>query len=139
MSAYDQVEREIASGRSLEARALIRSAMRLIAAINSTDQEQLFEAVSLNNKLWLLFYSEIDSGHVSLPEPLRSNIISLAKYVFGAAAKAFTRDKATLESLATINRRIASGLSVEPADGAAPAQPAPPPSSMRRGTFSTDC
>ncbi len=65
--SYDLVEREVATGRQLEARVLLRSAMRLNDAITGTNADDLFTAVSLNNRLWLLFASEIDRGAVSLP------------------------------------------------------------------------
>ena len=109
--SYEQVERDILSGRSLEARALFRSAQRLSDAINSTDCEQLFQAVSLNNKLWLLFYSEIETGQVNLPPEIARNIVALARYVMNSSIQAFSRNAEILESLVNINRRIAIGLS----------------------------
>ncbi len=123
--SYDLVEREVATGRSLESRVLLRSAMRLNAAITGTSVEDLFTAVSLNNKIWLLFTSEIESGHVTLPPGVAANIVSLAAFVLKAAPKAFSRDRATLDSLVTINRRIAAGLASQ-ADGSAAAAPVPP-------------
>ncbi len=111
--SYENVERDTATGRGLEARVLIRSALRLNNAINSTDPEQLYEAVSLNNKLWLLFYSEIESGRVQLPAEVSRNILALSRYVVGCSVRAFARDKEVLDSLVIINRRIAIGLSAD--------------------------
>ncbi len=127
--SYDQVERDVLSGRSLEARALFRSAQRLSDAIQSTDRERLFEAVSLNNKLWLLFFSEIETGRVQLPPEVARNIGALARYVLNCSIRAFSRDAETLESLVTINRRIAIGLSTDgPAEASSAASHAAPTS-----------
>jgi flagellar protein FlaF len=119
--SYDLVEREVAAGRGLEARVLLRSAMRLNDAITGTSAEELFTAVSLNNKLWLLFTSEIESGRVALPPEVAQNIVALAAFVLKAAVQAFSRDRATLETLVNINRRIAAGLSVQAGEADAPA------------------
>lgn len=113
---YDQTDRDTATGRSLEARVLIRSALRLQAAINGTDIQELFDTVSLNHRLWLLFYSEIESKRVSLPSEIERNILALANYVVSITPRAFARDRAALESLVNVNRRVAAGLSVETAD-----------------------
>jgi len=115
-SGYDQVDRDSATGRSLEARVLLRCAMRLQECIDGTDLQKLFDAVSLNQKLWLLFYSEIEEKRVSLPSEVERNILSLATYVASRAPKAFSRDRETLQSLIDINRRIAAGLSVNAED-----------------------
>lgn len=124
--SYDLVEREVVTGRGLEARVLLRSAMRLNDAITGASPEELFTAVSLNNKLWLLFSSEIESGRVALPPEVAHNIVALAAFVLKSAPQAFSRDRVTLETLVNINRRIAAGLSTQAADSeSAPAAPVP--------------
>lgn len=135
VGGYDQVQRDVASGRELEARVLIRSALRLQDCLTSTDNQQLFDAVSLNNKLWLLFYSEIESGRVTLPPDVERNMLGLITYVLNITPRAFTRDEEALNSLININRRIASGLSVAPPDAAA--QPEAAPTAPARPFFST--
>ncbi len=134
--SYDLVEREVATGRQLEARVLLRSAMRLNDAITGTNADDLFTAVSLNNRLWLLFASEIDRGAVSLPPEVARNILQLASFVVTSAPRAFARDRATLEALVNINRRIAAGLSVE-VEGAEQAQPAAASGERRSAGFAT--
>ena len=134
--SYDLVEREVATGRQLEARVLLRSAMRLNDAINGTDTESLFTAVSLNNRLWLLFVSEIDRGNVVLPPEVARNVLQLASFVITSAPRAFARDRATLETLVNINRRIAAGLSVE-TGAAEPAPPAPGSGEPPKAGFAT--
>ena len=116
IGTYDQTDRDTATGRSLEARVLIRSALRLQAAITGTDIQELFDSVSLNHRLWLLFYSEIESKHVTLPPEIERNILALANYVVSITPRAFARDRAALESLINVNRRVAAGLSVETGD-----------------------
>ena len=118
IGSYDQISRDTATGRSLEARVLVRSALRLQAAITGTDMQELFDSVSLNHRLWLLFYSEIESKHVTLPTEIERNILALANYVISVTPRAFARDRAALESLVNVNRRVAAGLSVETPDTA---------------------
>ncbi len=119
---YEQVQRDVASGRELEARVLVRSAMRLNDCLTSDDNQKLFEAVSLNHKLWLLFYSEIESKRVTLPRDVEQNMLNLIAYVLRITPRAFARDREALESMVSINRRIAAGLAVSPED-----QPVMPP------------
>jgi len=116
VASYSQVIRDVTDGRSLQAQVLLRCAMRLHETIDGTDLEQLFQAVSLNHKLWLLFYSEIEEKRVVLPPEVEANIRTLAAYVVNVSPKAFARDKIAIESLVTINRRIAAGLSANPPD-----------------------
>ena len=120
IGSYDQIDRDTASGRSLEARVLIRSALRLQGCISSTDKQELFEAVSLNHRLWLLFYSEIEAKRVALPPEIARNILALANYVVSVTPRAFARDPEALGSLVSVNRRIAAGLSADAPDANQP-------------------
>lgn len=126
IDGYSKVQREVASGRELEARALVRTAMALNEAMNSQDGDQLYQAATINYRLWLFFYSEIESGNVTLPPEVASNIVSLAAYVVKVTPRAFAGERKVLETLISINRNIAGGLSTA-AEDSAEIPSAPPP------------
>jgi flagellar protein FlaF len=126
VNAYDQTQRDMSTGRAVEARALTRCAIALNDAMTSKDPEALYDAVSLNYRLWLLFYSEIEKNQVDLPPQIRNNVIALASYVVSSAPRAFSGETKVLETLININRNIAAGL-METPPGAAKAAPATQP------------
>jgi len=121
VNAYDQTQRDMSTGRAVEARALTRCAIALNDAMVSKDPEALYDAVSLNYRLWLLFYSEIEKNQVDLPLPIRKNVLALASYVVTSAPRAFGGEVKVLETLININRNIAAGLMETPPGTAEPA------------------
>ncbi|CCG41033.1 Flagellar FlaF family protein [Magnetospirillum molischianum] len=132
VNAYDQTQREMSTGRAAEARALTRCAMALNDAIASKDNDALYEAVRLNYRLWLLFYSEIENNQVDLPLPVRNNVLALASYVVNSATRAFSGEQKVLETLININRNIAAGLMEMPPDTA---KTAPSPETAQQVPF----
>lgn len=120
VTTYNKTVMEAATQRQLEAKALIRMAYLLNAAMAANDRQALFDAVTLNNRLWLFFYSQIDSKEVVLPPEVEQNIIALVAYVAKSAPRAFAADVSTINSLVSINRNIAAGLSEALGDAAAP-------------------
>jgi flagellar biosynthesis regulator FlaF len=108
---YQQIEAVVAQGRALEERALTACARRLDEAVVSNDSEVLVKAVMQNSKLWLFFYSEIESGNVQLPPEIARNIITLAAYVAKVSPRAYAGENEVLKTLISINRNIAAGLS----------------------------
>jgi len=131
VNAYDQTQRDMSTGRAAEARALTRCAMALNDAMGSKDPDALYEAVRLNYRLWLLFFSEIEKNQVDLPPPVRNNVLALASYVVKSSTRAFAGEVKVLETLININRNIAAGLmetppgstEATPASGTAPQAP----------------
>lgn len=123
IKGYDKVGAAVVSGRALEARALTRCALALHNAVNSGDEIALIEAIRMNNKLWLFFYSEIESGNVVLPTEVANNIVSLVAYVVKVAPRACAGERKVIDTLISINRNIAAGLS-EGGQDAADAVPA---------------
>ena len=111
VTTYNKTVMEAATQRQLEAKALIRMAYLLNDALAANDRQALFDAVTLNNRLWLFFYSQIDSKEVLLPPEVEQNIIALVAYVAKSAPRAFAADVSTINSLVSINRNIAAGLS----------------------------
>jgi flagellar protein FlaF len=110
IAGYEQVGNAVISGRALEARVLTRCAMALNLAMENEDQINLVDAVTMNYRLWLFFYSEIESGRVTLPQDVANNIVSLVGYVVKASPNACAGDRAAIETLININRNIAAGL-----------------------------
>ena len=108
---YGKAVVETASQRQLEAQALFRMALLMNDALAANDRQALFEAVTLNYRLWLFFYSQIDSGQVVLPPEVKENVINLVAYVAKSSPRAFAADVSTISSLVSINRNIAAGLS----------------------------
>lgn len=112
-NAYQDVARAAATGRALEAGALMRSAVALNDAMLSKNSEKLVAAANMNAKLWLLFYSEIETGNVKLPIEVANNIASLAAYVAKVTVRAMAGEDKVLETLISINKNISAGLSME--------------------------
>ena len=97
ITGYQKVGIAVTEGRALEAMALTRCAKMLAAVIGSTDLQATEQAVTLNQRLWLVFYSEIESGRVKLPNDVANNIISLVAYVVKMAPRAYAGERAILE------------------------------------------
>lgn len=110
INEYDKVGAVVSEGRALEARALTRCAMALNDALTTADLATTENAVTMNQRLWLFFYSEIESKNVTLPDEVASNIISLVGYVVKVAPRAYSGERKVLETLIAINRNIAAGL-----------------------------
>jgi flagellar protein FlaF len=104
--------------------------MALNDAMTRGDDIALVEAVTMNYRLWLFFYSEIESGRVSLPADVAGNIITLVGYVVKVAPRACAGERKVIETLISINRNIAAGLS----EGAANT---PEPSALPAGETTT--
>ncbi|HIJ63630.1 MAG TPA: hypothetical protein HPQ04_13125 [Rhodospirillaceae bacterium] len=121
---YQKVMNATASQRQLEAQALLRMALLMSDALAANNNEDLNTAVILNSRLWLFFYSQIESKQVTLPPDLESNIIRLVAYVVKVSPRAFGADPDTVNSLISINRNIAAGLSENPEVADIPPAPA---------------
>jgi flagellar biosynthesis regulator FlaF len=134
ITGYEKVGAAVTEGRVLEARALTRCAVALSEALETGDLATTEQAVTLNQRLWLFFYSEIVSGNVNLPIEVANNIVSLAGYVVKVAQRAYSGERKVLETLISINRNIAAGL-MEGAHAAPVNEVAPAPE--RRTALST--
>jgi flagellar biosynthesis regulator FlaF len=111
ITGYEAVGNVTSDGRALEARALMNCAVGLNDALTTKNDELLLAAAAANARLWLFFYSEIERGNVQLPTDVASNIVSLASYVAKVTPRAMGGEAKVLESLISINRNIAAGLS----------------------------
>lgn len=113
---YNKAISATSSERQLEAKALTHVAMLMNRAFIANDRESLVAMVTLNYRLWLFFYSQIESKQVILPIEVERNIINLVAYIIKVSQMAFSGDADTIESLVSINRNIAAGLSENPVD-----------------------
>ena len=115
------------SQRELEAQVLIRSAARLQAIKDHWDQrkDQLDAALVINRKIWTILVAAVADEESKLPLEIKRNIVGLGIFIFNhtiALTALHDPDPNKLQVLITINRQIASGLRVNPAE----ALPEPP-------------
>ncbi|KAA0680488.1 flagellar biosynthesis regulator FlaF [Azospirillum brasilense] len=118
--------------RDVEAWALAEASRRLIDAGRSpVNEEALCAALQLNQRLWTIFQAamtEEDCGH---PPEVRTNIAALSLLVDReTVARLVDLDVSKLETLISINRSVASGLTARP-DAPVQGQPAPAPQAAR--------
>ncbi|QCO17222.1 hypothetical protein D3869_18345 (plasmid) [Azospirillum brasilense] len=119
--------------RDVEAWALAEASRRLLDAGRSpVNEETLRAALQLNQRLWTIFQAamtEDDCGH---PPEVRTNIAALSLLVDRETmARLIDLDVSKLDTLISINRSVASGLTARP-DTVAQGQPAPAPQAAAR-------
>lgn len=120
--------------RDVEAWALAEAARRLIAAGHAKDTEALQAALQLNQRLWTIFQAAITEEDCGHPPEVRTNIAALSLLVDReTTARLIDLDFDNVETLVSINRAVASGLTAQgefiaqqAAQGQAQAASAPP-------------
>lgn len=108
-----RTNQSVASPRELEASLLIKAASRLqsIADDWAVRQRELDDALGYNRKLWTLLVSAVVAEDNPLPVGIKTNIISLANFIFNQTFKiAASPAPQHLAVLIGINREIAAGL-----------------------------
>jgi len=116
-NAYSARQRVKEDNREIDARALLNCASRLKAALDDkgTDKNAYADAIKHNQKLWTFFQVAVNDPENLLPRDLKVIIFNLSLYVDKVSFAALTGYSAsTLESLISINRKIAAGLSIKP-------------------------
>ncbi|AWK88709.1 flagellar biosynthesis regulator FlaF [Azospirillum thermophilum] len=100
--------------RDVEAWALAEAARRLIDSSRDKDAEAFQAALQLNQRLWTIFQAamtEEDCGH---PHEVRTNIAALSLLVDReTTARLIDMDYEKIETLVSINRNVASGLTAQ--------------------------
>ncbi len=97
--------------REVEAWGLTQAAIRMKDAQKSGDPEVIRAAVRLNWQLWTIIQAELLSPQCTTPIDLRSNVLSLAKFIDKQIVEVISDAKSEkLDILITINRELASGL-----------------------------
>ena len=112
-ATYAQTAKATLSGRDLEAQLLLNAAARLSAVQEGWPKTSadLDRALLFNRKLWTVFATSATSPDNPLPVSLKSNIASLALFIFNRQVD-IEREPAPekLRALISINREVATGL-----------------------------
>ncbi|WP_082610197.1 flagellar biosynthesis regulator FlaF [Bosea sp. Root381] len=101
------------SPRELEANLLMKAATRLqiVAEDWQNRASELDEVLTYNRRLWTLLVSAVIAEDNPLPVGIKTNIISLANFVFNHTFRISADPQPQrLEVLVSINRDIAAGL-----------------------------
>lgn len=112
-SAYARVSQATHGPRDLEAHILLKAATRFQAIKDdwANREKDLYEALTYNRKLWIVFYSAMTREDNPLPIEVRQNILNLAGFVFNHTLKLTAEaTPEQLNVLININRNLAAGL-----------------------------
>lgn len=108
--------------RSTEAWALAEASRRLVLAARITDDkgEALRAALMLNQRLWSIFQASLIDPTCELPKEIRDNVLALSVMVDRQLMMRLgDLDASKIQPILDINRSIAEGLSMTPAEDAA--------------------
>lgn len=112
-NAYAKVAQATHSPRDLEAHVLLKAATRFQAIRDDWDarEKDLYEALTYNRKIWIVFYSAVTREDNPMPLQVRQNILRLATFVFNHTLKlTVDAQPQQLNVLININRDLAAGL-----------------------------
>ena len=121
MNAYQKTAQTGTSQRQLEATLLMKAATRLKLVQDrwETDQSALEPALAYNRTLWTILSTAATEHDSQLPADLKRNIALITIFIFNRSLDIQIDPKAEdLDALIDINRSIAQGLSVQPAEAA---------------------
>jgi len=121
MNAYQKTAQTGTSQRQLEATLLMKAASRLKAIRDhwDTDHSDLEPAIAYNRTLWTILSTAATEQDSMLPADLKRNIALIAIFIFNRSLDLQIDPKPSdLDALIDINRSIAQGLSVDPAEAA---------------------
>lgn len=115
LNAYTNMQKEVLSGRELEASVLYRAGVMLKQVQenwNATDREQKFlEAIKFNQKVWSFFQAELSDPENPLPKKLREDILNLSIFIDKRLFEALAApDAEKLSIVIDIDFNIAAGL-----------------------------
>ena len=118
VGSYAQHQQAGESIRETEARALLNCASRLAAARDiNNGYEYYSDAIKHNQELWTLFQVLLADPQNPLPRDLKITLLNLSRYVDKVSLRASAEyNPDLLNSLIDINKQIAAGLSVTPAE-----------------------
>lgn len=115
MQAYQNVSRATMSGREIEAAVLTRAALRLKKCLENWQPDQkndeLYESLKYNQKIWTIFQSELLRPNNPLPRELKNDILRLSIFIDKRTFELMAFPKPEkLKILIDINQNLASGL-----------------------------
>lgn len=109
--AYQSSQKLRTTARQTESRALLEAARLMDESMNGDDRDAYRAALRLNWRLWTIIQADVSSEESTLPDDIRSNLLSLSvfidKHTVSALAEPVGRK---LRVLIDINRNIARGL-----------------------------
>lgn len=115
VNAYTNMQKEVLSGRELEASVLSRAGIMLKQVLenwDATDRDQkLLEAVKFNQKVWSFFQAELSDPENPLPKNLREDILNLSIFIDKRLFEVLAfPEPEKLSIIIDINFNIAAGL-----------------------------
>ncbi|HEB79749.1 MAG TPA: flagellar protein FlaF [Rhodospirillales bacterium] len=101
--------------REVEAWALTQAALRMKDAKEAGDHDAMLAAARLNWRLWTIFQAELLSPECTVPDDIRSNVLSLSNFIDKHTLDFISNVKPErLDILISINRELAGGLYAKP-------------------------
>jgi flagellar protein FlaF len=115
VNAYTSMQKEVLSGRELEASVLSRAGVMLKQVQENWDapdrDQKLTEAVKFNQKIWSFFQAELSDPENPLPKKLREDILNLSIFIDKRLFEVLAYpDPEKLNIVIDINFNIAAGL-----------------------------
>jgi len=115
VNAYSTMQKEVLSGRELEASVLSRAGIMLKQVKDNWSaidrNEKLTEAVKFNQKVWSFFQAELSDPENPLPRNLREDILNLSIFIDKRLFEVLAfPDPEKLSIVIDINFNIAAGL-----------------------------
>ena len=107
---------------------MTQAALRLKAAKESKQTEDILAAVRINWQLWTILQAEMLDPDCPLPADIRSNGVSLANFIDKHSMELISNPVvAKLDVLININRELAAGLRAVPQTEEAQEESSPAP------------
>jgi flagellar protein FlaF len=115
VNAYSSMQKEVLSGRELEASVLSRAGLMLKQVKDNWTaidrNEKLTEAIKFNQKVWSFFQAELSDPENPLPKNLREDILNLSIFVDKRLFEVLALpDPEKLSIVIDIDFNIAAGL-----------------------------
>ncbi|SLN77151.1 flagellar biosynthesis regulator FlaF [Oceanibacterium hippocampi] len=115
LQAYQQIQKNTGSPRSVEYRLFAQVTRALIEAREMKPYERKFvDAVHWNRQVWNALSNDLSQEANGLPAALRANLISIALWV-GKYSSQTMRGDADISALIDVNRNIMEGLAARQA------------------------
>lgn len=119
VNAYTSMQKEVLSGRELEASVLARAGQMLKSVQDSWDapdrRKRLSDAVSFNQKVWSFFQAELTNPENPLPKNIRQDILTLSIFIDKRLIEVLAApEKDHLSIVIDINFNLAAGLRSQP-------------------------
>ena len=118
-NAYTSMQKEVLSGRELEASVLTRAGLMLKQVQENWDASdrdaKLLEAIKFNQKVWSFFQAELSDPENPMPKNLREDILNLSLFIDKRLFEVLASpDRDKLQIVIDIDFNIAAGLRTTP-------------------------